>query len=240
MKPDRRQREARTGRRRGAFTIVELLVVISIILIVLSIGVVVTRKINEQAVSKAAMLVLTSARAAASDYQAQVNNIVNHLDSTTDPFDWSKDRASNTPLGGIKPIKYPEAANDADLKDRQARLSIKRFCWAATQVPTAKKTLQAIGTQKYFVPEIEFMVLLDPWGKPLAYAAYVSYADTGAATADDFLPEQTAPFFASAGPDGKWGDDRALRKRRQGVNLTPQEKIDATAAADNLYSFNLE
>ncbi|MEL7087130.1 MAG: hypothetical protein AAGL98_01610, partial [Planctomycetota bacterium] len=82
-------------------------------------------------------------------------------------------------------------------------------------------------------------VMNDPWDTPLRYAAKVSHTDTF--ENDDYLPAHPTPFFASAGPDGLWGNAVFLEDREQNRRtLTAAEELLADQAVDNLYSFEID
>lgn len=105
-----------------------------------------------------------------------------------------------------------------------ANAEIRRFVHQVSQYAVTRSMLASMGEvvtrDENGVPGL----ILDGWGNPLYYAAKVQ-ADNY--TADDFLPRFQTAFFASAGPDGKWGSHNA------------NGKPDAEAA-DNIYSFNLD
>ena len=112
--------------------------------------------------------------------------------------------------------------------------SAERFVWAALQVESSAKIIRSV--EKDALQDTGntagMLDLLDGWGNPIRYAAFVSQTDT--VTWDDNLPlrgteSRPDPFFASAGPDGKWGD------ASQGTN----NAVPNADAADNIYSFNL-
>jgi type II secretory pathway pseudopilin PulG len=70
-----------------------------------------------------------------------------------------------------------------------------------------------------------FITILDGWGNKFVYVSGVQHV-ANFETGDDFLPEHDGVFFASPGPDGKWGSVNF-------VTNVPNED-----AQDNLYSFS--
>ncbi|MCC7146645.1 MAG: type II secretion system protein [Phycisphaeraceae bacterium] len=109
-----------------------------------------------------------------------------------------------------------------------AKVSSERWVWAMCQIPGVRDALDNVGQGK-FLKDTDangFLEVIDPWGKPVLYAAYVDYGDK--VKMDDFLPEHKQweaasnsadaykqpiryqdkwkPFFVSAGADGVWGN----------------------------------
>lgn len=101
---------------------------------------------------------------------------------------------------------------------------IGRFVWHVKQYSVTRKMLMGLGKDAVGTTD-DPTVITDAWGEKLYYAAKVEpdeFAD------DDFLPRYHTAFFASAGPDGKWGKhDPATGKRDED-------------AQDNIYSHHLK
>ena len=76
----------------------------------------------------------------------------------------------------------------------------------------------------------------DSWKNAIVYAAFVKHDDEY--TKDDFLPEHPSPYFASAGPDGRFGvvksRDEMESEDAWNAYLTGD---DYKATLDNVYSF---
>lgn len=103
-------------------------------------------------------------------------------------------------------------------------LWIRLFVNQAKEIETCKDMLLALGKDKVVSLADGAEFVNDPWGNTIRYAKAVSYTDTF--TADDTLPANPRPFFASAGPDGKWGSANK-------ISATPAQQAEAK---DNLYS----
>ena len=136
---------------------------------------------------------------------------------------------------------YPTADNDTDMQ--WANIFIERFIWAANQMPAIRNGLPSLGTGfddtelVSNVPEGDgFMEVVDPWGNSIAYAQGVSHSDTN--TEDDFLPEREFSFFASAGPDQKWGRFRKYSEFSSDAAWnTYRDSDEYKYTLDNIYSF---
>lgn len=70
-----------------------------------------------------------------------------------------------------------------------------------------------------------FITILDGWGNKFVYVSGVQHVKNFE-TGDDFLPEHDGVFFASPGPDGKWG------------SVDFDTNVPNADAQDNLYSFS--
>lgn len=130
---------------------------------------------------------------------------------------------------------------------------IERFIALANQLPASRTAWVAAadGNSRVDTDDDGFDEIVDPWDTPVVYASFVSHTDGD--TDDDFLPQRgelidvsrqsvgdvprraalvpyvpvaPAPFFASAGPDGEFGDESA-------DDGSPEK----AAAEDNIYSF---
>lgn len=202
--------------RRGGFSLIEILVVMAIITLLSGLVIAGAAKMREQSRINQAQIILQAAKSLDIAYRAEVGSIVRYT-GTSDPEEES----------------------------------IRVFVAAMQQLPETQKILMSIG--KDFVindpvndpsdandaPDI----IVDPWGKPLQYRSWndgTDFADpvhAGPAGAGN-LPRrgtqtEPQPFFASAGPDGRWGE----------VNLNtnlPETGEDGEAATDNIYSFELD
>lgn len=175
-------------------------------------------------------------------------------------IDWDEERSCNAPGfegddgeiddyaddiperdGGSEPPPYTVDDNEepADKKFIMDR-SIERFIWATSQVPAIRQQLNSSLPDGLLVDEDEpepngFLELRDAWGTKIIYVAFVNYEDD--IESDDFLPARQNAYFASAGPDGLWGDYRELRRQIDDPSLNDLEQDAVDAAADNLYSF---
>ena len=88
--------------------------------------------------------------------------------------------------------------------------------------------------KKFWSPSYEDpdVVLIDSWGNEIEYVGPDGTNDNGAITGDitttNQQPKHNIPYFASAGPDGEWGEF---------TNGNPYEPDDE--AKDNIFSFDL-
>ena len=179
--------------------------------------------------------------------------------------DWQDLYAFNSPVGaaGNGKIKIdrnsradaPPNAMGSDEEARQgdiARYSVERFVWVTRRVASLEKLYATFRpeTLKNSDDDPGFLEIQDAWGSKLIYAAYVkddtaypsSYGSGVGDPADDFLPKSDTYFFASAGPDKKWGHANP----ENAPNLTPYKLAGETneqairrlreEAGDNVYS----
>lgn len=211
--------------RRG-FSLVEILVVIAIIAVLA--GLLIAAFMQVQAPVSKTRIALSVLKTCATEYQMQTESIVNHSNAefpktNTSNIDWTRNRAFNVP-------GYNGSSN--------VESTIERFVWAAWRLPDTQKILTSLKDDGFLVDDsaaalsdevtkIGFYEIRDPWGHALQYAAFVDHDDSE--PRDDFLPEHNTPFFASAGPDGKFG------------SVNPSASTDEREdAEDNIYSFDVD
>lgn len=289
----------------AGFTLVEILVTVSIILILVSIGVVAGTRMQANArmtEAKALMLKLdnlaeayTSATADNRGMGTKINHSAQNAakweeegfnEGRSKPIDWFPDRpcteleASGSTLSretgslaldpSLQGNLYKEdraydlqsATEDADTRHS----TIERFVWTLSQMTrTRELLLQSVGHK--YLKDLDkdcFHEIVDPWGRPVYYAAFVDYQDN--IEMDDFLAERRAwrwgddaehdyearpsdiakwqPFFVSAGPDGKFGSEFggtvADAFEAQNVNRNDANLDGEDDRADNLYSYDLD
>ncbi|MAE65487.1 MAG: hypothetical protein CMJ18_14550 [Phycisphaeraceae bacterium] len=99
---------------------------------------------------------------------------------------------------------------------------IRRFVEQAKKVPALERQLNALNQESF-----DGEVVVDAWGRPLMYARRNDHDASDPSAVRNRLPEYAWPFFASAGPDGDFGDVR--------VNGSAQ-----LPEGDNLYSYELK
>ncbi len=216
-------RQRRAPGLRG-FSLIELLVVISIIAVIMGMVLAVGVKMRDSAKESQTRITLGSLKAIADEYQVETKLKIPHLNSLGSPLvftdvDWTKAKAKNAP-----------GATGTGLVDD----TIERFVWCAYQLPTTKKMLTGLGKTLFKDADGDgFLEVLDGWEQQLWYAALVAWDDNnngndndneGGLDADDFLPIHETPFFASMGVDRLWGNARS----------------PTGAEDDNLYSYNLD
>ncbi|MEM0913609.1 MAG: type II secretion system protein [Planctomycetota bacterium] len=244
------------------FSLIEILVAIGIITLLVGLAIPVFSLAYDTAKSSQALAALAALESAEVEYESTTGLRVFHLDtgtSTTNssaelydtsngsstskfyqPFNWGSDSFAETYQGSAGTgtinggLYTTEAGEDIPLD------FIERFIAIASQNASSDGLWRAVDEK--FITDLDndgFAEIIDPWGTPILYAAFVSHSDSE--SIDDFLPQRgdmtaagggyvpksPAPFFVSAGPDGKFGD----------VNGTAAEQEDAE---DNVYSYTLD
>ncbi len=218
------------------FTLIEILVTISIIVLLIGISFPVAIKFLSSADGGKTRAMLNSLGAAADDYNVVTKNVVRHFGAD----------AFGTAIVGLNVGDDVTDGNDDDC-------TFGYFVKTAGQVPTtarlleiaAKKDLRntlagqpiadvaaAASAPAIGIDDIE---LRDVWDNKIRYAGSVSHTDTF--TADDYLPAHPSAFFASAGPDGLWGN---TLKNNQPDPAVDEDNDGVADAQDNLYSFDLD
>lgn len=211
--------------------------VIAIIGLLVAIGLPVGQAVFSQGERQRTLGMLSGLDAAMEELQIQTGRIVDHRDisgfATATGFDLATGERINV---------------DGEIDDTSDDNTIGLFvraCWQSREarqmllsaLPDQDLNLRVTNGETVdglalptFDPEfvgIDDVELLDSWGFRLRYARGVSYEDNF--QDDDYLPAHPRPFFASPGPDGKWGSANP--------SANDQEQADAE---DNLYSFEAD
>ncbi|MEM1444626.1 MAG: prepilin-type N-terminal cleavage/methylation domain-containing protein [Planctomycetota bacterium] len=242
MRSTHRHRQAPllpNGRR--AFTLIELLVTISIITILVGITIpFATRMLDRSDVTRT-QATLNALSAALDEYKLATGDVPNHTRTTgssaSEPIAnlVVSDDDTDTTIG----LFFSRVAQLGGTADSVMRSGIGRqgLTWnGQTDPPPFAQAVRDGDIEDYL--NVELWTLEDPWGTKLRYAARISHGDDF--TDDDYLPAHPTPFFASAGPDGEWGNAQRLTERENGQTLTDEELEDAAEAEDNVYSFQID
>jgi hypothetical protein len=189
-------------------------VIIAIIGILASITAVVGFKLKDNGKVAKTRTALAALQGLATEYEASTQTKVNTAGDT--PFDWSQ------------PVTKNARNEDGTLASGSATIteSISQFFYAANQVPginanlvsVGKDLIQGLGGTSGATSPTGFIRVVDAWGNAIVYSD-----GANPVTEAPFIPTHNRPFFASAGPDGKWGDS-----------------ADSSQLTDNLYSFEID
>ena len=212
----------------AGFTLTELMVVISIIVILTAAAALTSLKMFSYGAEQHTRIILAAAKSIADEYEVHIGEPLNHHSGPTTPINWGP-TVQHLPANDPAPDKTcndPELQGDQEgattLAGRFQHASSERFVWVTYQLPATRDMLLKLGEEALTDENRNcYLELRDGWGNKIVYVAYQDLADT--ISVDNFLPEYRRPFFASAGRDGKWGANN-----------------DAPEAADNLYSFNID
>ena len=223
--------------RRAAFTLIEILVTISIIVLLVGISIPVALKMLATAEASQTRTTLNGLEAAATEYNVVTGGTVPHFGK--DAFGNDVDLSVGEP--------EPNTGGGTDV-------TFGYFVLTAGQVPTAAQLIslavkdnltapdgkavadlvEAIGNGRITNANYANVQLLDGWDNQIRYADAVSHNDSF--DEDDYLPAHPTPFFASAGPDGLWG---SVIKDTNEPDPDVDEDDDGVAdSADNIYSFD--
>jgi type II secretory pathway pseudopilin PulG len=208
-----------------AFTLVEMLVVIAVIVLLIGIGLGVIASVTGKGEEQATKMVMESAEAINTEYYSLTGTVLNHLGDT--PLNWSVALTENEPFNNN--TKKSRITTDVDKgtdSDIVKDASIERFIWATYKIRDIRENMYRFD-KLYFNDNSAngFMELRDGWDTKLIYVSGVSHDDSE--KGDDFLPIHDKPFFASAGPDGQWGDAQETDTTKNGYKYR----------LDNVYSF---
>ncbi len=206
-------------RRRSAFTLLEVLVVIGVILILISLAVIGFQVVERSAAANQTKVTLDNLNSMLAELEATAGSNALPTYSYYDPVLM---KSFPQPVIGIG-ITGPagQAWEIGDVTSGQADRS--GFIVQQTQgamaslmrVPNNAKAIAAFPTSKilkdsngnpYTIP-----VLLDGWGNPIIYVprggmiVYVTTGNGNTPTQITVAGKANRPFFASAGPDGDFG-----------------------------------
>lgn len=222
------------------FTTLELLIVIGIIVAVLAISVAVYARMRVAAKSQAAMTSMGFLCNAALRYQQIVpiplldrdaglyfvdfngNGVKDGADRTLTPMEYFLLRTSETPDCLAQLAFVPRDMQVAETLPGTATPAVVNICLLSPANTPSANTLLKTG---YALKTVK-----DLWGNEIKFRslsnATLINLDASVGEQDAAIPYADFPFFASAGPDGRWG---ALSGHD--ANLPDAD------AKDNLYSF---
>jgi prepilin-type N-terminal cleavage/methylation domain-containing protein len=198
-------RPARPGDSRGrrwrqqqGFTLVEVLIATSLILIMLSL-VIMVMGARRRAPEVRTRVTLSALKAMADEYQVATNlDIADGASSgigMAPPGGYPAGLTINDPVR-VAAFKQANPGQPLPTVPANQASSIELFVWAGMQNPEVEMMLAALGPA-IFVDRNEngLMEVVDGWGNPVAYST----------SGGGPLPSHPRPFFASAGADGQWG-----------------------------------
>lgn len=192
---------------RTGFTLAETLVAISIVVLLVGILIGAAITLRDTADDSHARTQLGGLIGVSAEYETASTMAINHDSDLI--FNWAQPKIINAPnppaisIGDTAVIQGTPTGPDVSIEESNANLFSERFVWAAYQLPATREALERLGEGMLVdLDEDGFLEMRDPWGNNIAYAVFSTH---GAFAEDDFLPQNLNPFFASAGPDGKWG-----------------------------------
>jgi prepilin-type N-terminal cleavage/methylation domain-containing protein len=184
---------------RRAFTLIEMIAVIGIVVILVGLIFGAYTRIQERARVNRAKVVLNVLKATADEYEVQARGLkIPHAGSgdgiTYIRIDWTQPQLKNDPPG----------TTDTDVIDD----TIERFVWAVLRNPDTAKMVRSVGEGLLIDEDGDgFLEVIDTFLQPTKIVYYDSMNDGD--TNPLSLPLYPQPFFASAGADGAWdtGDE---------------------------------
>jgi len=304
--PDRR----RTHTGAEAMTLMEVMIVVSIIALLASLIIGFAGTASKNARRNQAKALLQTVQTIALEYQTLTRRgidagwVVNHSVQVNQPIDWesplpehlrsetdlhidanndgipddprwinlkigdeagANDSGETGDLSQEPSMPLPQYLAESSQTPERNHVTIERFVWAIFQLPETRQMLENLGSK--FLADTDgddFIEIIDPWGEPLFYAAYVDHEEQSEVEVimDDFLVErktwadkqnpadhrsQWRPVFASAGEDRLWGKVKAESEfppERDENGMTAYDRyletVDGEPTIDNLYSDQTE
>ncbi|MEM7624663.1 MAG: type II secretion system protein [Planctomycetota bacterium] len=236
-------------RRHAAFTLIEILVSVSIIVLLVGISLPVALKMLGGADASRARAALNALGTAATEFQQQTGGVPDHTDTIginglvvgdedgNDNVDDGQDDPDNTIGLFLSRAMQIEDVNKM-VRASAGKSSLVRIDPSSGNEDNTLGFDTSAAVDANALPSedrLNTWVMRDPWDGQIRYAAKVSHTDTF--DNDDYLPAHPTPFFASAGPDGLWGwvlDDGQPDPDYDDNNDGRPD------AEDNLYSFEID
>lgn len=225
-----------------AFTLVEVLVVIAIIGLLVAIGLPAGQAVFAQGERQRTIAMLSGLDAALEELQIQTGRVPDHRDIAGFATATGRDLATGEDIVVETGDADPDDDNTIGLFVRAAWQTLESQRMVLSAMPSKEVNLRLKNsapsdatldglrlptTSGEFVG-LDDVEIVDMWDNRIRYFRGVSYED--GYEEDDYMPAHPRAFFASAGPDGKWGDANP-------ANATDQQLQDAQ---DNLYSFEAD
>ena len=206
-------------RRRAAFSLIEILIVIGVILLLISIGVYGYRSIQETAAKKQCYSMLASAESIVKELTnaGALNRLEGSADQLPAPI-----FVAGTPLASPGDVNIGKAARTTLLA---AGGKMEKSMKVLVSVPAASKIIQSMPQESLVppppsaTPPVPYNppYLADPWQNPLIFVPSSGLTGVNTEGGNNLTIKSPSgrPFWASAGPDG-----------------------DFSAGNDNIYSFD--
>ena len=253
---------------RSGFTLIEILVVVSIILVLLGLGVVVNKRARDSSYRSQTVTTLRELTAIETEYRTLTGaKPINHATPPTTPFDWNNNSFKHTTItSSTNDNKMMSTTNynaipSSKIND-SSTATIERFIAITVQVPNCRKIYTRAESQKLFTDidsnqvSNQFLEIVDGWGTPIRYfEKYTWENSSGDKYKGKDAPTYARPFFVSAGTDAHFGwisnYDTNSNIITPGTTGNYSSAIFGTIPADkntegnpdaedNIYSFKLE
>jgi len=204
-------------RSRRAFSLTEMLVAISIILLIAGLVVVARQSLLGDVQRKQTQVILGNLQNAHTEYEVATGGQILHYSDGSERPDWSVDKprfstADNDYTASTGDgLTAGTAGIDDDAQtiigppaDSASHVTIRRFVYAAWQSETARPMIEQ---QKDRLIKLNngYPYVEDAWGTPVYYADEILPSGNPLPSDDRFKPSPD-PVFISAGPDGEFGD----------------------------------
>ena len=223
-------------RRETAFSLIEILIVISLIILLAGMVLGAASMMKKSASRSHTKVILQVCKSATEAYEAKFKPILH-----ADPNQFTNNASDIVVLKTEYRTKEwdnetykknaPDASGAGAIDDH-----IERFVYLALKYKLSAKILKTLNKKQLIDRDGDgFLEIRDGFDNMLEYAAYVSHLDnykgtyqepnaTTATAGDDSLPVHKHSFFGSSGIDGLWGN----------AETTP----DGPELKDNLYSYD--
>ena len=212
-------------RRSGGFTLIEIIVTISLMLLVMSAVAYGLMQVRHQSRISQSRAILQAAQAAAVEYQQRMGRPI----STQPGGPWA-DWIDVPPPTELEIDAFSISEDElANPDDPNTDYAARWFVYEARKVPEVEAVLNARDAGIVRDADGRPMTMVDGWGNELDYRSRSARDDTDDEYYEHLKPHPR-PFFASAGADQFWG--------RADANLSADE-IERQKA-DNIYSFEVD